>query len=57
MDMNTRERLTALNQKLEREGLTKIEQAEIGLIYSMLLLELREQNKKLLDSMPHNLEE
>lgn len=57
MDVKTRERLAALNQKLERDGLTKTEQAEIGLIYSMLLLELREQNSKLLAELPHNIED
>ena len=34
-------RLDALNSKLEREGLTEAEQAEIKLIYSMALLALR----------------
>ena len=40
--MDYKARLTALNTKLEREGLTEAEQAEVGLIYSMALLAWRE---------------
>lgn len=55
--MDNRMRLELLNQKLEREGLTDAEKAEAALIHSMALLALREQNKQLLEQLPHNIED
>lgn len=57
MSMDYRMRLELLNQKLVREGLTDAEKAEAALIHSMALLALREQNKELLEQLPHNIEE
>lgn len=44
--MDYKARLKELNTKLEREGLTEAETAELKLIYSMALLSLRESLKR-----------
>lgn len=48
-------RLKELDGKLEREGLTENEQAEVALIHSMSLLALSKENKQILAELRANL--
>ena len=56
---NYNDRLEALEAKLEREGLTEVEKAELSLIRTQLLREARENNERsgtLLAQMLANIE-
>lgn len=54
--MDYMKRLDELDSKLEREGLTENEKAEVALIYSMGLLALRDSIKESIALLEANFE-